>query len=126
VEGAIWTERVSTPEILEFMISPRINALAESSWTIERNYEEFLKRLKVYMEDLKLMGLNGASFEAATISGEAAQAEAKQFIMMLFQFLQNSDDDMGLNENEKQVMLSKFLNNIFDEKTAQEFLQQIL
>ena len=126
IEGAIWTERVTKPEILEFMISPRINAIAESAWTIERNYEDFLSRLKVYMEDLNLITLNHAPFEAATINGQAAQEEAKQFLMMMFQFLQNSDVDMGLDEKEKQVMISKFLNNIFDEKTAAELLKQTM
>ncbi|PEJ53334.1 hypothetical protein CN692_21555 [Bacillus sp. AFS002410] len=126
IEGATWTERVGTPEILEYMISPRINALAESAWTINRNYEDFLIRLKVYMEDLKLITLNCAPFEAATISGEAAKEESKQFLMMMFELLQTSDIDMGLDESEKQVMLSKFLNNIFDEKTAAEFINQLM
>lgn len=126
IEGAIWTERVTSPEILEYMISPRINALAESSWTIERNYEDFLIRLKAYMEELNLITLNHAPFEVATISGQAAQEEAKQFLMMMFQFLQNSDIDMGLDEKEKQVMISKFLNNIFDEETAAELLKQTM
>ena len=126
IEGAIWTERVPTPEILEYMISPRINALAESAWTFDRNYEDFLTRLKAYKDELKLITLNSAPWEAATISGDAAKEEAKAFMMMMFQFLQNSDIDMGLSESEMKAMMSKFLTNVLDEETATEILNQFM
>lgn len=47
-QGNVWTETISTNERLDFMIFPRIAALAESAWNgnVNKDFELFQKRLK--------------------------------------------------------------------------------
>ena len=44
---AIWTENIATREYLEYMLLPRMPAIAEGLWTpaSEKNYDDFVKRL---------------------------------------------------------------------------------
>ncbi len=50
VQGNIWTETIQTNDRLDFMLFPRIAALAESAWTPEegRNFDRFMERLKLH------------------------------------------------------------------------------
>lgn len=47
-QGNLWTEQVASIRRLEYMIFPRITALAEAGWTSEkdRNYRNYLLRLE--------------------------------------------------------------------------------
>jgi hexosaminidase len=47
VQANLWTEYISTPEKAEYMLFPRLLALAEVAWTpyASKNYESFLRRL---------------------------------------------------------------------------------
>lgn len=47
VQGNLWSERVITKDRIEYMIFPRLIAIAERGWTVQENldYENFLKRL---------------------------------------------------------------------------------
>ncbi len=47
VEGCIWTEWIDSNELLETLILPRLEALAEKAWTKQKNInlKDFLKRL---------------------------------------------------------------------------------
>ena len=65
IKGAqanVWTEYIPTTQQVEYMILPRMAALAEVQWTAveKKNYEEFVQRLlpliKIYQRD----GLNYA------------------------------------------------------------------
>jgi len=55
IQANIWTETIVTPQRLDFMLFPRIAALAEAGWTEDRNknFDHFNKRLR---EHLKLYG----------------------------------------------------------------------
>jgi hexosaminidase len=59
-QGQLWSEYIPTPEHLEYMAFPRLTALAEVAWTPadRKNYQDFLRRLKVSEERLKAMGVN--------------------------------------------------------------------
>jgi hexosaminidase len=48
LQANLWTERVRTRERLDYMIFPRLIALAERAWTSDANlqYDDFLKRLE--------------------------------------------------------------------------------
>lgn len=47
IQANVWTERIQNNERLEFMIFPRISALAEAAWTQDKqkDYEDFSNRL---------------------------------------------------------------------------------
>lgn len=48
VQANVWTERIDTPKRLDFMIWPRLCAVAESGWTAPevKNYDNFRKRME--------------------------------------------------------------------------------
>lgn len=48
-QGNLWTETVGTAQRVDFMIYPRISALAEVAWGQNNNYEEYLNRLKLQL-----------------------------------------------------------------------------
>jgi hexosaminidase len=51
VEAALWTEAIQTKEKLEYMLFPRIAALAEDGWTGDdkKDYTQFKERLKAQL-----------------------------------------------------------------------------
>lgn len=48
IQGNLWTEYIKTRENLQYMMLPRMDALAEIQWTLSENkdYQNFLKRFK--------------------------------------------------------------------------------
>lgn len=58
VQGNLWTEFVPTPEHAEYMIYPRILALAETGWTEpqNKNWDKFHQRALNAVEYLKMKG----------------------------------------------------------------------
>ncbi len=58
-EAPVWTELVTTEAMLDNRFWPRTIAVAEISWSdSERDFPEFLKRLKTHEGRLKGMGIN--------------------------------------------------------------------
>lgn len=60
VEAPLWTETVTTPDEIEFMIFPRIICIAEIGWTqaSKRDWIEFRERLSKHGERLDTMRIN--------------------------------------------------------------------
>jgi len=48
VQANFWTEWVEEPSVLEYLMLPRLAAVAEAGWTPQnlRNYEDFLQRIR--------------------------------------------------------------------------------
>lgn len=61
-QANLWTEYIPTPEQAEYMVLPRMAALAEVQWCApeQKNYDEFLKRLPRLMAIYNLEGYNYA------------------------------------------------------------------
>lgn len=59
-QGNVWTEFIATTDYLEYMLLPRLTAIAELTWTPKemKNLEDFKKRLDIQIERYKLMGWN--------------------------------------------------------------------
>ncbi len=47
VQGSIWTEYISSPEILEYFALPRLIAIAETGWSLQENrdFADFQRRI---------------------------------------------------------------------------------
>ena len=60
VQGNLWTEYILTPEYAEYMIFPRLLAIAETGWTpqADRNFDDFKKRLEVHKKRLDYLNVN--------------------------------------------------------------------
>lgn len=60
VEGCVWTEHIGSVPYLEFMLLPRLPALAEMAWTADaqRDYAKFNARLKPWLEQYRQQGIH--------------------------------------------------------------------
>lgn len=58
-QGNLWSEYIANPAKVQYMIFPRIEALSEMQWTPkeQKNYPDFLKRLKTQFKRYDLMGI---------------------------------------------------------------------
>ncbi|RUA12375.1 MAG: beta-N-acetylglucosaminidase [Flavobacteriia bacterium] len=61
-QANVWTEYIGTPEYLEYMILPRMDAMAEVVWTKpdNKNWDDFKERLNPMAKRYDVMGLNYA------------------------------------------------------------------
>jgi hexosaminidase len=59
-QANVWTEYISTPEQVEYMVMPRMAALSEVLWTplSGKNYDAFTKRLVSHFKYLDFKGIN--------------------------------------------------------------------
>lgn len=60
VQANFWTEWVTEPSVLEYLMLPRLAAVAETGWTPQekRNYEDFKERIRKDAELYDLKGWN--------------------------------------------------------------------
>jgi len=72
-QGQLWTEYIPNAAHVEYMAFPRLCALAEVDWSpkASRNYDDFLGRLRVHLDRLKMLDVNFRPLEG---SKEAAVA----------------------------------------------------
>lgn len=70
-QANLWTEYITTPEQVEYMLFPRILALSEVLWSQEklRNYSDFTDRVAHMHEKLNQKGINYAN-HLYTINGK--------------------------------------------------------
>lgn len=64
VQANLWTEFIRTNEYFEYMIFPRLSALAEIAWSPkgEKDLDDFVRRLAVQCERYDALGLNYRRF----------------------------------------------------------------
>lgn len=60
IQGNVWTEYIKTPEAANYMIFPRLFALAETGWTAQhrKNWTNFYRRLPIHFARLNRFGIN--------------------------------------------------------------------
>lgn len=60
VEACVWTEHIATVPYLEFMLLPRMVALAEMAWTPDdrRDFAQFDARLKPHLDEYRQLGIH--------------------------------------------------------------------
>ena len=61
-QGNVWTEYMSTPDYIEYMILPRMSALSEVVWSSKENkdWDNFVTRLPALARRFDALGLNYA------------------------------------------------------------------
>ena len=59
-QGQLWTEYIPDPKRAEYMVFPRLCALAEVLWTLReaRDYTDFTRRLATHLERLAALDVN--------------------------------------------------------------------
>ena len=60
LEGCLWSEFVDSPQLLEYMVYPRMFAIAETGWTpaSQKDFESFLSRLELVKKRYDVIGIN--------------------------------------------------------------------
>lgn len=60
VQANFWTEWVETADIVQYLMLPRLAAVAEAGWTPQerRDYNDFVKRMQAEAEYYRLKGVN--------------------------------------------------------------------
>ena len=63
VQGCLWSENLYKTSDVEYMLYPRLFALAEVAWTSEmgKNWVDFTKKLPLYLSMLEKSGINFAT-----------------------------------------------------------------
>ena len=74
VQGNLWAEYIPTEEMVEYMVYPRILAIAEIGWSnpAERNFSEFRERAITSVEWLRAKGYN--AFDLKNEFGQRKEA----------------------------------------------------
>ncbi len=69
-QANVWTEYLADPRQVEYMLFPRLFALAEVAWSPQaaRNYRDFLSRVPVQLAWLKRQGVNYRPLDSPTSS----------------------------------------------------------
>jgi hexosaminidase len=57
-QAALWSEQVPTEKRADYMIMPRMTALAEKLWTNREDYASYLQRLAIHYARLDLLHVN--------------------------------------------------------------------
>ena len=57
LEAPLWTERVIENSHVERLVFPRLLALAENNWTVEKDFTDFMSRAGSYTEYLLEQGI---------------------------------------------------------------------
>lgn len=68
-QGSVWTEYIASTSYLEYMIFPRLCALAEVAWSQKaaRNWNDFNRRLQINNQRLDVLGVNYRVDDSVTI-----------------------------------------------------------
>jgi hexosaminidase len=75
VQGNLWSESMQTPFDLNYMLFPRLFAIAEVGWTPNENkdFDDFVRRIEYAFQRLEVMGINYApSMYNITINHEGS------------------------------------------------------
>ena len=78
VQANLWTELIPTPEHAEYMLYPRLFALAETAWSPSsaKNWQDFYRRARLMQDVLRALGYN--TFDLDTES-ELARSGFQRF-----------------------------------------------
>jgi hexosaminidase len=60
LQACLWSEYVDSPELLDYMVYPRMFAMAETAWTpaSKKDFEGFLSRFEMVKKRYDVLGLN--------------------------------------------------------------------
>ncbi len=77
IQGNVWTEVIHTPERMQFMVYPRLSALAEAAWTDDRskNFDNFDSRMNGMMTIYKKFGISFFDYKNTDHTPEIAGPE---------------------------------------------------
>ena len=84
-QANLWTEKVATLKHAEYMILPRLAALAEVNWTLpqNKNSDGFIRRIDVMFDRYKELGYNYAGSSFSPVDKVVYNKDEKSFVLSL-------------------------------------------
>lgn len=95
LEAPVWTEQIVTEEKLEKQMFPRILALAENAWSREKNYEDFLRRVKGQEAALAAAGIESTPVEEASCCGDEGIRQALEWMKVMIRTQQAAAEEVS-------------------------------
>lgn len=109
IQACLWSERIKDKEKLEKMIYPRLFAVAEASWSKEKDYGDFCLRLPRYLMKMEEEGMYFTSLEDCDTHGIARINGIAQFIKdMRRSIVNDTNTDAGLTPETLEIFLKEF------------------
>lgn len=77
IQGNVWTEKIHTPERMQFMVYPRLSALAEAAWTLDRSkdFESFNSRMDRMIQIYNRFGITYYNYKNPDLTPEVVGPE---------------------------------------------------
>ena len=74
-QGSLWTEYIPSLAYIQFMVFPRLSALAETVWSPKsaRNWYDFSRRLQIHYQRLDQLGFNYRHYPYNTQAADPAK-----------------------------------------------------
>lgn len=93
VQANLWTEYISTPNKVEYMLFPRLLALSEVAWTPykKKNFENFVERVSYQFPRLDAMDVNYRIPEPTGLDSTSVKIEGNKAIITLNTIVPNSE-----------------------------------
>lgn len=93
LEAPLWTERVIENSHVERLVFPRLLALAENNWTVEKDFTDFMSRAGSYTEYLLEQGITATPITECDYHGmEGARMAGTQIVEVVTGFTQAQKD----------------------------------
>ena len=80
IEACLWAEHIKTESRLEEQLFPRLYAIAETAWSIERDYNDFTERLTDFVKKYHPADMNITPDEGWDPQGQVRQQEAFEYM----------------------------------------------
>ncbi|WP_372793461.1 family 20 glycosylhydrolase, partial [Lutibacter sp.] len=113
-QANLWSEYIPTEEQSQYMIYPRIAALAETVWSSKelRNWDDFSSRIITMFNRYDYLGINYAKSAYLVTANTAINLEKKVMEVILKNEFSNSDIRYTLDGSELNNSSEKYINPI--------------
>ncbi|GGK23989.1 beta-hexosaminidase [Yeosuana aromativorans] len=119
-QANLWSEYIPTTEQSEYMIFPRLTAMAEALWSPKelRDWNDFSNRLETMFKRFDYLGINYAKSMYSIISKETVDANNKKVYVSLKSELPNADIRYVLGDSPLDETAKKYTDSIEINETA--------
>jgi len=119
-QANLWSENVPNIKHAEYMAFPRIAALSEVLWSPKEvhNWEDFSRRIQLFMKRYDLMGINYAKSAYKVTAKTQINLEKKQLAVSLNSELASNEIHYTTNADEPDSLWLKYTEPILLDKTA--------
>nr|WP_314898067.1 family 20 glycosylhydrolase [uncultured Flavobacterium sp.] len=113
-QANLWSEYISTAQQSEYMIFPRLAALAEAVWSPKeaRNWNDFINRLPSLLKRYDYLGINYAKSAYLVTASSTADLDKKLVKVALKNELQKTDIRYVLGDKSVEENASKYTDSI--------------